>query len=207
MQKRLMNRIRERRQTSMKVVAFNGSARKDGNTAILLNAVLDEIRKEGIETELYQLAGKKIQGCIACMKCMKNKDRRCAVTKDIVNECIAKMIEADGILLGSPTYFADVSAATRALIERAGYVARANDYMFKRKVGAGVIAVRRGGAIHAFNSLNLFFFYQQIINPGSSYWAFGVGREPGEVLNDAEGIQTMKTLGQNVAWLLNKLRA
>ena len=191
----------------MKVVAFNGSARKDGNTAILLNAVLDEIRKEGIETELYQLAGKKIQGCIACMKCMKNKDRRCAVTKDIVNECIAKMIEADGILLGSPTYFADVSAATRALIERAGYVARANDYMFKRKVGAGVIAVRRGGAIHAFNSLNLFFFYQQIINPGSSYWAFGVGRDPGEVLNDAEGMQTMKTLGQNMAWLLKKVRA
>jgi len=191
----------------MKVVAFNGSARKDGNTAILLNAVLDEIRREGIGTELFQLAGKKIQGCTACMKCMKNRDRRCAVTKDVVNECIEKMIEADGILLGSPTYFADVSAATRALIERAGYVARANDYMFKRKVGAGVIAVRRGGAIHAFNSLNLFFFYQQIINPGSSYWAFGVGRDPGEVLNDAEGMQTMKTLGQNMAWLLKKVRA
>lgn len=191
----------------MKVVAFNGSARKDGNTAILLNAVLDEIRREGIGTELFQLAGKKIQGCTACMKCMKNRDRRCAVTKDVVNECIEKMIEADGILLGSPTYFADVSAATRALIERAGYVARANDYMFKRKVGAGVIAVRRGGAIHAFNSLNLFFFYQQIINPGSSYWAFGVGRDPGEVLGDAEGMQTMKTLGQNLAWLLKKVRA
>lgn len=191
----------------MKVIAFNGSARKDGNTAILLNAVLDEIRKEGIGTELFQLAGKKIQGCIACYKCMKNKDKRCAVTKDVVNECIEKMIEADGILLGSPTYFADVSAATRALIERAGYVARANDYMFKRKVGAGVVAVRRGGAIHAFNSLNLFFFYQQIINPGSSYWAFGVGRDPGEVLNDAEGMQTMKTLGQNLAWLLKKVRA
>lgn len=190
----------------MKVIAFNGSARKDGNTAILLNAVLEEIKKEGIETELYQLAGKKIQGCIACMKCMKNKDKRCAVTKDIVNECIEKMIEADGILLGSPTYFADVSAGTRALIERTGYVARANNYMFKRKVGAGVIAVRRGGAIHAFNSLNLFFFYQQIINPGSSYWAFGIGRDPGEVLGDAEGMQTMKTLGQNLAWLLKKVR-
>ncbi|HTZ41322.1 MAG TPA: flavodoxin family protein [Syntrophales bacterium] len=190
----------------MKVIAFNGSARKDGNTAILLNTVLDEIRKEGIETELYQLAGKKIQGCIACYKCMKNKDARCAGPKDIINDCIEKMIEADGILLGSPTYFADVSAATRALIERTGYVARANDYMFKRKVGAGVIAVRRGGAIHAFNSLNLFFFYQQIINPGSSYWAFAIGRDPGEVLNDAEGIQTMKTLGQNVAWLLKKVR-
>jgi multimeric flavodoxin WrbA len=189
----------------MKVIAFNGSARKDGNTAILLNTVLDEIKKEGIETELYQLAGKKIRGCIACYKCMKNKDKRCAVDKDIVNECIAKMIEADGILIGSPTYFADVSAATRALIERTGYVARANNYMFKRKVGAGVIAVRRGGAIHAFNSINLFLFYNQIINPGSSYWAFGIGREPGEVLNDAEGIQTMKALGQNMAWLLKKI--
>lgn len=191
----------------MKVIAFNGSARKDGNTAILLNKVLDEIRKENIETELYQLAGKKIQGCIACYKCMKNKDNRCAVDNDIVNECITKMIEADGILIGSPTYFADVSAATRALIERTGYVARANNYLFKRKVGAGVVAVRRGGAIHAFNSLNLYFFYQQMINPGSSYWAFAIGREPGEVLNDVEGIQTMTTLGQNLVWLLKKVRS
>ena len=190
----------------MKVIAFNGSARKDGNTAILLNNVLDEIRKEGIETELYQLAGKKIQGCIACYKCMKNKDNRCAVDNDIVNECIAKMIEADGILIGSPTYFADVTAATRALIERTGFVARANDYLFKRKVGAGVIAVRRGGAIHAFNSINLFLFYNQIINPGASYWAFAIGRDPGEVLGDDEGMQTMKTLGQNLAWLLKKVR-
>jgi len=191
----------------MKVIAFNGSARKDGNTAILLNNVLDEIRKEGIETELYQLAGKKIQGCIACYKCMKNKDNRCAVDNDIVNECIAKMIEADGILIGSPTYFADVTAATRALIERTGFVARANDYLFKRKVGAGVIAVRRGGAIPAFNSINLFLFYNQIINPGASYWAFAIGRDPGEVLGDAEGMQTMKTLGQNLAWLLKKVRS
>lgn len=191
----------------MKVIAFNGSARKDGNTAILLNKVLDEIRGEGIETELYQLAGKKIQGCIACYKCMKNKDNRCAVDNDIVNECIAKMIEADGILIGSPTYFADVTAATRALIERTGFVARANDYLFKRKVGAGIIAVRRGGAIHAFNSINLFLFYNQIINPGASYWAFAIGRDPGEVLGDAEGMQTMKTLGQNLAWLLKKVRS
>lgn len=191
----------------MKVIAFNGSARKDGNTAILLNKVLDEIRGEGIETELYQLAGKKIQGCIACYKCMKNKDNRCAVDNDIINECIAKMIEADGILIGSPTYFADVTSATRALIERTGFVARANDYLFKRKVGAGVIAVRRGGAIHAFNSINLFLFYNQIINPGASYWAFAIGRDPGEVLGDAEGMQTMKSLGQNLAWLLKKVRS
>jgi multimeric flavodoxin WrbA len=117
------------------------------------------------------------------------------------------MDEADGILLGSPTYFADVSASMKALIERCGMVGRANSEMFKRKVGAGVIAVRRGGAIHAFNSLNLFLFYQQIINPGSSYWAFAIGRDPGEVLNDAEGMQTMKTLGENLAWLLKKVRS
>src|SRR5208337_5608819 len=110
----------------MKVIAFNGSARKQGNTAMLLDTVLDELEAEGIETEVYDLAGKRISGCIACYRCYKNKDRRCAVDDDIVNECIDKMIGADGILLGSPTYFADVSAAMKALIERSGMVARAN---------------------------------------------------------------------------------
>jgi multimeric flavodoxin WrbA len=127
------------------------------------------------------------------------------VDKDVLNECIAQMREADGILLGSPTYFSDVSASMRALIERSGLVARANDYMFKRKVGAGVIAVRRAGSIPAFNSINLFLLCNQMIIPGSSYWNIAIGRNPGEVKNDAEGIQTMKTLGQNMAWLLKKL--
>ncbi|MBM4332844.1 MAG: flavodoxin family protein [Deltaproteobacteria bacterium] len=191
----------------MKVVAINGSARKEGNTFILLNVVLDELRNEGIESELISLAGKPIQGCMACYQCFKNKDFRCAVDKDIVNECLAKMREGDGILLGSPTYFSDVSAGMRALIERSGLVARANDYMFKRKVGAGVIAVRRAGSIPAFNSINLFLLYNQMLIPGSSYWNMAIGREPGEVKNDAEGMQTMKTLGQNMAWLLKKLQA
>jgi multimeric flavodoxin WrbA len=191
----------------MKVVAFNGSARKEGNTFILLNVVLDELKKEGIETEQISLAGKPIQGCIACYQCTKNKNRRCAVDKDILNDCIAKMLEADGILLGSPTYFSDVSAGMRALIERSGFVARANDYMFKRKVGAGVIAVRRAGAIPGFSSINLFLLNSQMIIPGSSYWNIGIGRDPGEVQKDAEGIRTMKTLGQNMAWLLKKLHA
>ena len=119
----------------MKVIAFNGSARKDGNTAILLNTVMDEMKSAGIETELYQLSGKPIQGCIACMKCFENKNKRCAVEKDIINECIGKMAEADGILLGSPTYFADVSAGMKALIERSGMVSRANGDMHQRKVG------------------------------------------------------------------------
>ncbi len=189
----------------MKVVAFNTSARKDGNTAILLNLVLDELKREGIGTEMVQLAGKPIQGCIACYRCFTNRDNRCAVDKDIVNECIAKMREANGILLGSPTYFSDVTAGMRALIERTGFVGRANNYMLKYKVGAGVIAVRRAGAIPAFNSINLFLTYMQMFMPGASYWPIGIGREPGDVNQDAEGIETMKTLGQNMAWLLKKI--
>lgn len=189
----------------MKVVAFNGSARKQGNTAILLDVVLGELEAEGIETEVYDLAGKPLNGCIACYRCFKNKDRRCAVADDIANECIDKMIEADGILLGSPTYFADLSASMKALIERSGMVARANGDLFKRKVGAGVVAVRRAGAVHVFNSINYFFFIGQMIVPGSSYWNLGIGREPGEVKNDSEGLQTMRTLGQNMAWLLKKI--
>jgi multimeric flavodoxin WrbA len=191
----------------MKVVALNGSARKDGNTAILLNLVLDELKKEDIRTELIQLAGQSIAGCRACYKCFKNKDRRCAVKKDILNDLLEKMEDADGILLGSPTYFSDVSAGMRAFIERCGFVARANDYMFKRKVGASVVAVRRAGAIPAFNSMNLFLHYMQMVMPGSSYWSIGIGRDPGDVLKDEEGIQTMKTLGENMAWLLKKLHS
>jgi len=189
----------------MKVVAFNGSARKDGNTAILLNTVLEELKREGIETELVQLSGKSLQGCIACFKCFENKDGRCAVKKDEMNVYIEKMQEADGILLGSPTYFSDVSTNMKALIERCGMVARANDDMFRRKVGAGVVAVRRAGAAHVFSSLNFFFLIGQMIIPGSSYWNIAIGRQPGEVMNDNEGMQTMTNLGTNMAWLMKKL--
>ena len=191
----------------MKVVAFNGSARKGGNTAVLLKQVLEEIAAEGIETELIELAGKPVPGCIACYKCFERKNRLCAVEKDIINEAIAKMAAADGILLGSPTYFADVSASMKALIERCGMVSRANDDMFKRKVGAGVVAVRRAGASHVFNSLNNFFTIGQMIIVGSSYWNIGIGREPGEVLQDSEGMQTMRDLGRNMAWLIKKINA
>jgi multimeric flavodoxin WrbA len=189
----------------MKVVALNGSARKDGNTAILINAVFDELKKEGIETELIQMAGKPIQGCLACYKCFKNRNRRCAVEKDMLNDVIVQMETAEGVLLGSPTYFSDVSSGMRAFIERCGFVARANDYMFKGKVGAAVVAVRRAGAIPAFSSMNLFLHYMQMFMPGASYWSIGVGRDPGDVLKDDEGMQTMKTLGQNMALLLKKL--
>lgn len=189
----------------MKVVAFNGSARKDGNTAILIRTVLSELTREGIESELIQLAGEKIRGCIACFKCFQNKDRRCSVKDDIVNSCIEKMSEADGIIIGSPTYFANISTETKALIDRCGMVARANDDMFRRKVGAAVVAVRRGGAIHAFNSINHFFFISQMIVPGSIYWNMGMGRDIGEVEKDEEGLTTMQVLGQNMAWLLKKI--
>jgi multimeric flavodoxin WrbA len=189
----------------MKVVALNGSARKDGNTAILINCVFDELKKEGIETELIQMAGKPIQGCIACYKCFKNRNRRCSVDKDMLNDVIGQMEAAEGVLLGSPTYFSDVSSGMRAFIERCGFVARANDYMFKGKVGAAVVAVRRAGAIPAFSSMNLFLHYMQMFMPGASYWSIGIGRDPGDVLKDDEGIQTMKSLGQNMAFLLKKL--
>jgi multimeric flavodoxin WrbA len=189
----------------MKVMAFNGSSRKDGNTAILLNLVLDEIAKEGIETELVQLAGETLSGCIACYKCAENKDQKCAVVKDRLNEYITKMKEAQGVLLGSPTYIADMTANMKALIERATIVSRNNGHLFRRKVGAAVIAVRRAGSTHVLSSMNYFFLLNQMIIPGSSYWNMAIGRNPGEVKNDAEGIQTMKTLGQNMAWLIKKI--
>ena len=168
--------LTEEREVTMNVVAFCGSARKNGNTAILVNHVFQELESEGIKTELFQLAGKKIRGCIACYKCWENKDQRCAVEKDVVNDCIAMMLEAEGIILASPTYFSDVSSEMKALIDRAGMVSRANGDMFKRKVGAAVAVQRRGGAIHSFDTMNHFFFIGQMIVPGSSYWNFGVGR-------------------------------
>ena len=189
----------------MKVVAINGSARKGGNTAILLGYVLGELAQEGIETELVELAGATIHGCLACRKCSTKKDRRCSQAGDMGNVCIDKMAAADGILLGSPPYVADISPEIKALIDRACLVGRSNGGMFRRKVGAAVVAVRRAGAIHAFDALNHFFLISEMIIPGSSYWNIGIGREPGDVEKDEEGIQTMKTLGRNMAWLLKKV--
>jgi multimeric flavodoxin WrbA len=197
----------QEKEKNMKVMAFNGSPRKDGNTAVLIQTVLNELEREGIETELFQLSGRKVQGCIACFKCFKNKDQRCSVKKDVVNECIEKMAEADGIIMGSPTYFANITTELKALIDRAGLVSRANGYMFRRKVGAAVVAARRGGAIHAFNSINHFFFISQMIVPGSIYWNMGFGLDKGAVKEDQEGLQTMEVLGQNMAWLLKKMNS
>jgi len=189
---------------NIKVVAFSGSARKSGNTAILLGYVLGELRENGIETELVELSGTQIHGCLACRKCSVRKDGKCSQTADMGNVYIDKMAAADGVLLGSPTYVADVSPEIKALIDRACMVSGANGGIFRHKVGAAVIAVRRAGAIHAFDALNHFFLITEMIIPGSSYWNIGIGREPGEVEKDEEGIRTMKTLGRNMAWLLQK---
>jgi multimeric flavodoxin WrbA len=189
----------------MRVVAFSGSARLDGNTAIMVRKVFSALEAEGIATELVQLAGQRIRGCTACYTCFEHKDQRCKVNDDVVNECIEKMLAADGIILASPTYFADVTAEIKALIDRGGMVARANGDMLQRKVGASVVVARRGGAIHAFDSLNHFFFIGQMIVPGSSYWNMGYGRDKGEVEKDEEALATMHTLGKNMAWLLQRI--
>ncbi|HSH13120.1 MAG TPA: flavodoxin family protein [Desulfurivibrionaceae bacterium] len=191
----------------MKVVAFNGSARKGGNTSELLKVVLGQITAAGGETELIELSGQNLSGCIACYACFDKRNCRCAIEEDPINGYIEKMLEADGIILGSPTYFADVSTNMKALIERCGMVSRANGDVFQRKVGASVVAARRAGASHVFSSLNYFFLIGQMILAGSSYWNIGMGQKPGDVLNDDEGIKTMRVLGDNMAWLLGKIKA
>jgi multimeric flavodoxin WrbA len=191
----------------MKVVAFNGSARKDGNTAILIRRVLKVLESEGIETELIQLAGEQIHGCTACGVCFKIKNKQCKIVNDNVNLYIEKMATADGIILGSPTYFSMMSSERKALIDRSGFVGRANSDLFKRKVGAAVVAVRRAGAIPTFDAINHFFLISEMIVPGSSYWNIGIGLNKGDVEKDEEAMQTMDDLGRNMAWLLKKLKS
>ncbi|MDT8420405.1 MAG: flavodoxin family protein [Desulfuromonadales bacterium] len=189
----------------MSVVAFNGSARKDGNTATLVRQVFAGLAKAGIETELVPLAGETIRGCTACMACFEKKNGRCVINGDLVNEAVEKMVRADGIILASPTYFADVTSEMKALIDRTGMVTRANGNLLRRKVGAGVVAVRRGGAMHALQTLQNYFLIGEMIIPGSSYWNIGFGRLPGEVERDEEAMATMLRLGENMAWLINKI--
>ncbi len=191
----------------MKVLAINGSPRKNGNTKLVIERVFHPLQEAGIETEFFQLGGKPVHGCTACGKCRQVKDGRCHIKNDTINLAIEKMLEADAIILGSPVYFADVSTEMKALIDVAGYVTRGNGHLLKRKIGAGVLAVRRGGQLHAFETLNNFFLISQMIVPGSSYWNFAVGGPEGAVLLDEEGMQIMQTLGENMAWLLKKINA
>ena len=186
----------------MKVIGFNGSPRKDGNTATLIGRLFHELEEEGIDTELVQLSEKEIHGCIACYKCFENKDRQCAVTRDAANEYIGKMTEAQGIVLGSPVYFADLTPAMKALIDRAGFVSIANGGMYRNKVGASLAPFRRSGAMHTIDSMNHFFLSAEIIIVGR---AISVGREKGDVEKDEEGLQWTRNLGRRMAWTLKRL--
>jgi multimeric flavodoxin WrbA len=189
----------------VKVVAFNGSARRNGNTSLLVETVFGPLRDAGIECEQVQMAGKQLGGCTACRKCFEKKDGHCHGRDDDMNPLMDAAAAADGLIIASPTYFADVSTETKALIDRLGYVGRANPGMLERKVGAAVVAVRRAGAIHVFDSINHFFFISEMVVPGSSYWNVGYGLGKGEVAEDEEGMRTMRRLGENMAWVLDRL--
>ncbi|MFX1237780.1 MAG: flavodoxin family protein [Promethearchaeota archaeon] len=190
----------------MKVVLFNGSPRAKGNTHHCLGIVMEEIKEAGIECEYIWMGAEKLRGCMACYKCKMNQDLKCSQTSDKMNEYIAKILDADGIVIGSPTYFSDVSTNVKALIERVGFVARANGNLLKHKVGAAVVAVRRQGANHVFSSINFFFLIAEMFVVGSSYWNLGMGLNPGDIMNDEEGVETFKNLGKNMVFLLEKLK-
>jgi multimeric flavodoxin WrbA len=193
--------------TRVNVVAFNGSARRTGNTSLLIETAFEPLRAAGVECTRIDLGGETIRGCIACMKCAKAGDGNCHGIDDLVSrEAIPAAQAADAIIIGSPTYFADVSAETKALIDRLGYASRQGGPGLRRKLGAAVVAVRRGGAIHAFDTINHLFLISEMVVVGSSYWNVGIGRRPGEVADDDEGMGTMRTLGENLAWALPKLR-
>lgn len=185
----------------MYALAINGSPRKNGNTEVLLQEVLAELKNGDWETELVKVGGTPIRGCIACGKCFENKDNECSVKKDNFNQIFAKMLRADAMILGSPTYFAAVSADLKALIERAGYVAYANGNAFSGKIGAAVVAVRRGGATHAYDTINHMYQMSRMILPGSTYWNMGYGLDKKDVLEDQEGLNNMRHLGKSIDWL------
>lgn len=185
----------------MFALAVNGSPRKGGNTELLLKEVLGELDDAGWATELVKVGGTSIRGCLACNKCFENRDNKCIQKKDAFNEIFAKMLKADAIILGSPVYFAAVGADLKALVERAGYVAIANSQAFAGKIGASVVAVRRGGATHVFDSINHMFQMSQMIIPGSTYWNMGFGLNKEEVKDDAEGMANMRHIGRSIAWL------
>ena len=190
----------------MKVLAINGSARKDGNTAILIHTIFEELHKEGIETEMIQLAGHIVKPCKACWACGGQKN--CVQRDDIFCSVFDKMMEADGIILGSPVYCANISANMQAFLERAAVVCDMNrgELNYKHKIGTAVAAARRGGALQAIDAMNHFFLNQEMIIVGSTYWNIGYGQIPSDVLNDEEGLATMRKLGENMSWVLKKIK-
>lgn len=185
----------------MKAIAINGSPRPGGNTEIMLRKVLEPLEAAGWSTEYLRIGGKPVRGCLACMKCVEKRNGRCIIEDDDINDYLERMYAADAIILGSPTYFADVTPELKALIDRAGFVALANDGAFSGKIGAAVVALRRGGATHVFDTINHMFLISSMIVPGSLYWNLGMGLDKGEVLGDDEAMQNMTHLGQTIAWL------
>jgi multimeric flavodoxin WrbA len=191
---------------TMKIIGINGSPRREGNTSRMLASLFETLREEGIETELIQVGGTDIRGCRSCYACIRNKDRKCSASQDCFNGIFEKMIAADGMVLASPTYFADITPELKALIDRSGFVSRANGGLFRHKVGAGVVSLRRGGGIHAYDSINHLFQICQMFIVGSTYWNLGFGgREGDEVLRDNEALENMGDLGRSMAFLLKKL--
>lgn len=186
----------------MKVIGFNGSPHKNGNTATAMRIVFNELEKAGIETELIHVGKEKIQGCTACQSCVKMQNERCILKEDHVNEWIQKMKEADGILLGSPVHFSGVAGTLKSFLDRAFYVASVNGGLFRHKVGASVAAVRRSGGIPTVDALNKFISYAEMIMPASNYWTVAHGTLPGEIEQDDEGVQIMEVLGKNMAWIM-----
>ncbi len=190
----------------MKVVAFNGSPRKEGNTFYAIKIVADELEKQGIETEIIHVGDKIIRGCVACNACAKNKNEKCAFATDNVNEWIQKMKHADGIILGSPVHYSAIGGTMKSFLDRAFYVAGTNGGIFRHKVGASVVAVRRSGGSSTFEQLNHYINYSEMIMPGSNYWNVIHGLKPGDVMQDEEGVQIMRVLGKNMAWLLKLIK-
>ena len=191
----------------MKVVAINGSPRKGGNTEIMLNAVLEPIKAAGVETKIIQVGGKNIHGCRGCWACQKLLNRKCAFNDDIVNDILEDLFSADAIIWGTPSYYSNMTPELKALIDRAGIVASANGKLFRHKVGAAVIAERRGGGSFIQASIHEMMLMSEMIIPGSTYWNFGFGRDKGEISADAEAMANMKNLGENILMLIQKLNA
>ncbi len=191
----------------MKVIGFNGSARKKGNTAGSLSTVFAELEKAGIDTELVHVGKETVRGCIACYGCVKNQDEACTLKDDPVNEWIQKMKAADGILLGSPVYFSGVAGTMKSFLDRAFFVSSVNGGLFRHKVGAAVAAVRRSGGVPTVDTLNHYINYSEMIMPSSNYWNVAHGMNPGEMEQDGEGKQIMEILGRNMAWIMKVIEA
>lgn len=186
----------------MKVVAFNGSPNKEGNTWHAIRIVAAELEKEGIEAEIVHVGNKAVRGCTACGQCMKNKNEQCVLPGDEVNEWIQKMKQADGIILGSPVHYSAIAGTMKSFLDRAFYVTSFNNAMLRHKVGASVVAVRRSGGLPTFEQLNNYLCYSEMLIPTSNYWNVIHGTTPGEAMKDEEGVQIMRVLGRNMAWLM-----